>query len=158
RAPSYYVSPLGDDAAAGSLEAPFRTIDRAKRAVAAINGTATTDITVFLRGGTYELGQPLAFSASDSGMNGHFVTYRAFPGEVPVVSGGRTVVTNWTLVDAGKNLWRATVPAGLQTRQLYVNGVRAVRAHKDQNLGLVAKDSSGYSTTAGALASSRNPS
>ena len=54
------------------------------------------------------------------------------PGTHPVISGGRTI-TGWEIQDAAKNIWQAKAD-GLATRQLYVNGVRAMRAHTDDKL------------------------
>ena len=43
---------------------------------------------MWLRGGTYYLPQTLAFTPEDSGTKKTPVTYAAFPGEEPVISGG----------------------------------------------------------------------
>src|SRR3954447_17497892 len=45
---SWYVAPTGEDAAPGTLEKPFATVQRAQRA-------ARPGDTVFLRGGTYHM-------------------------------------------------------------------------------------------------------
>jgi hypothetical protein len=85
------------------------------------------DIDVVLAGGTYRLGQPLTLDAAkgDTSTDGHTVTYGAAPGAHPVLSGGQQV-TGWHQT-AGR-LWAANVPAGTDTRQLYIDGVRANRA------------------------------
>ncbi|TYZ67652.1 hypothetical protein PybrP1_000843 [[Pythium] brassicae (nom. inval.)] len=79
---SVFVSPTGSDAADGSLASPFRTIARAKQAVAALQqqpATAARPITVFLRAGRYALTEPLEFSAADSGVSPQApVTYQAY--------------------------------------------------------------------------------
>jgi len=85
------------------------------------------DLVVELLGGLYRLSAPLQFTAADSGTNGHTVHYAAAAGASPIISGG-IAITGWTLHDAAKNIFQARVPAGLETRQLYVNGVRAERA------------------------------
>ncbi len=122
----FFVSPGGDDGNPGTRERPFATITHARDVVAQVNGAMTEDITVYLRGGTYALTSPLVFDEGDSGTNGHKVTYKAFPGETPVISGGQ-VVTGWSIHDAGKNIYKASV-GSLEFRQIYVNGTRAVRA------------------------------
>lgn len=72
---SYYVDPVsGDDGNEGSLAAPFRTIDRARVAVRAINRSMTGDITVFLRERIHRLDRTLIFDTDDSGNNGHPAT------------------------------------------------------------------------------------
>ncbi|MFM2092327.1 MAG: hypothetical protein RLZZ127_2816, partial [Planctomycetota bacterium] len=122
----FYVSPGGRDSDPGTLQAPFRTLTRARDAVRAANTTMTADITVYLRGGYHRLGETLTMTQADSGMNGHRVVWCAYPGERPIISGGRGIA-GWSLHDAGKGIWKASVP-GLETRQLYVNHRRAVRA------------------------------
>ena len=68
------------------------------------------DIVVFIREGLYSLTTPLNFTPKDGGervetnlptgafefhhLRDHYVTYAAFPGEKPVISGG-IAVTNW---------------------------------------------------------------
>jgi hypothetical protein len=82
------------------------------------------DIQVILRGGIYRLEKPLHFITLDSGRDGFTVTYQASRGEEPVLSGG-VPITRW---DAGSDgIYRAKV-GDLRFRQLYVNGLRAVRA------------------------------
>src|SRR4051794_29214036 len=111
-----FVAPTGNDANAGTpAEQPVRTLGKA-RDLARAAGAGTT---VVLAGGTYQLSQPITLTAADSG-----ITWSAAPGARPVISGGRPV-TGWK---KSGNLWSAPVPAGLKTRQLYVNGVRAQRA------------------------------
>src|SRR5580693_2698679 len=125
---SIYVAPSGDDANSGTSSHPLKTLEQARDRVRALIPFATGDITVYLQGGVYRLSRPLLLGEPDSGANGHRVIYAAAPGQQPIISGG-AAVTGWKLVDAGKNLWMASAPAGLQnTRQLFVNGVRATRA------------------------------
>jgi hypothetical protein len=123
-----YVSPGGNDANSGSAEQPVQTLQRARDLARTQTTAMSSDIVVHLADGTYRLSEPLAFAAQDSGTNGHDVVYRAErPGKV-IISGGFPV-TGWTLSDSSKNLWSAPAPAVLtNTRQLYVDGVRARRA------------------------------
>ena len=96
-------------------------------------GCRNQEIVVNLRAGRYELVNTLAFTSSDSGAGGHFVTYRSYSNETTVVLGGKQV-TGWLRV-ADKPYWVAGVPAAsgfaAYFRQLYVNGVRAERAHSN---------------------------
>ncbi len=119
-----YVSPSGRDANPGTRAAPFRTLVHAQRTVRAINGTMTADITVHLESGTYRPRKPLAFGPKDSGANGYKVVWTSAPGARPVISGARRI-SGWKLSDPSRNMWSAAVPAGLKTRQIYVNGMRA---------------------------------
>jgi hypothetical protein len=121
---TFFVAPNGNDNNPGTIEAPFRTIPGAQAAVRSINSTMHSNITVYLRQGTYAIPGALAFDARDSGNNGYNVIYASYPGEHATITGGQNI-TGWTAV--GNGIYRANAP-GLNFRQLYVNGVPAIRA------------------------------
>lgn len=84
---AYYVSPLGDDNAAGTIDAPFRTFAKAQAVVAAGD-------TVYFRGGdyVYTSGVNTCASRTDtvnaivlnkSGTQDLPIRYWAYPGETP---------------------------------------------------------------------------
>ena len=123
---TFYVSPSGNDAAAGTKDAPFKTITQAQKAVRAINGSMTGDIEVILREGTYVLPSTVNFSEADGGKDGHYVRYKAADGEKPLITGGMQI-TGWTIHDEANNIWKAEGVDG-RFRQLYVNNRKAVRA------------------------------
>jgi hypothetical protein len=85
------------------------------------------NILINLKGGTYLLKSAFKLGPEDSGKNGYSIVWQACPGEVPRLSGGKTVI-GWTLFDKRKNIWNTNVGSSLKFRQLYVNGERAVRA------------------------------
>jgi hypothetical protein len=114
-----YVSPTGDDASRGTLEKPLATIARARDAVRGIKGEP---ITIYLRGGTYYLKEPVVFSVEDSGTEQAPVVYAAYADETPVVSGGELLKVNWTPYKDG--IMQATVPAGFATDQLFCDDAR----------------------------------
>ena len=121
-----YVAPDGDDAHPGTLDQPLRTLAKARDLCRTRNQGMTADLKVYLRAGTYPLDSTVTFTNADSGTGGYYVKYLAYPGERPLLSGGR-LVTGWRLADAGKNLYAAS--AGPKAfRQLYINGVKAIRA------------------------------
>ncbi|HEY3915594.1 MAG TPA: fibronectin type III domain-containing protein [Verrucomicrobiae bacterium] len=152
-----YVSPTGDDSNPGTQAHPVRTLEHARDLVRGLDQTMTNDLTVWLAGGTYQLTAPLSLDAKDSGTGGHDVIYAAEQGKQPVLSGG-VPVTGWKLVDAGKNLWSAPAPAGFKnTRQLYVNGVRALRTQGRLPVKLT-ETATGYTAGSDVMASWRNPS
>jgi hypothetical protein len=154
----YYVSPTGSDRNPGTINQPFRTIDHARVVVQGVNKHMSGNIFVSLRGGIYPFIQTLTFGPSDSGTNGYDIIYEAYAGEKPVISGGQPI-TGWSLHDRNKNIWQATVGTKLQTRQLYVNGVRAIRARSSGGLpGRVTQTATGYTTTDTSLQHWRNPS
>ena len=125
-----YVSPTGNDANPGTMAQPLRTVGKARDLVRGMTAGMTADITVYLRGGTYQQTSTLAFSNADSGQNGHYVKYLAYTGEQPIITGGAPI-TGWTAASNG--IYTAS---GITTpfRQLYVNGVKAIRA-RSPNLG-----------------------
>lgn len=148
-----FVSPLGNDRWSGQLAAPnrgktngpFATIARAQQAVRKLRrkGDLPAPVRVALRGGVYELNEPWRLGAEDSGRpaptdnwnnptgSERGVTYAAFPGEKPVISGGRRI-TGWkTTTVHGKPAWVADLPDVKRGKwnftQLFVNGRRAPR-------------------------------
>ena len=123
---TFYVAPDGSDSNKGTKEAPFKTITQAQKAVRAINGSMTGDIEVILREGTYALPSTVNFTEADGGKDGHYVRYKAYEGEMPLITGGMGV-TGWTIHDEKNNIWKAEGVDG-RFRQLYVNGKKAVRA------------------------------
>ena len=123
---TFYVSPSGSDAAEGTKDAPFKTITQAQKAVRAINSSMTGDIEVVLREGTYVLPGTIGFDERDGGKDGHYVRYKAFEGEQPLITGGMAI-TGWSVHDEANNIWKAEGVEG-NFRQLYVNGKKAVRA------------------------------
>jgi hypothetical protein len=125
-AADFVVSPQGDDAGPGTAQKPFASLDRARRAVREkVRAGLAADVAVLLRGGTYRLAGPVEFGPEDGGTPEHGVTFAAWPGERPVLSGGRPITT-WK--DAGDGTWLSAVPAGWRFRELFVNGRRATRA------------------------------
>lgn len=128
-----YVSPEGDDQNPGTLERPFKTIAKARDVVRSMLGTGSGDIIVTLRGGTYPQTSTLTFTEADSGKGGFYVKYMAYPNERPLITGGQPLTSPWTLFDADRNIYAASGVTA-RFRQLYVNGVKAVRA-RFPNLG-----------------------
>jgi hypothetical protein len=103
----FYVATTGDDAATGTLEKPFATIQRAQTAVAPGD-------TVFIRGGVYQMNESQIAARrrmfayvthlSKSGAPGKPITYRAYENEKPVF--------DYSLVK----------PAGMRVDAFYVSG------------------------------------
>jgi hypothetical protein len=102
-------------------------------------------VVVELQGGAYRLSSPLTLGAADSGTPGHPVIYRPAAGQQPLLTGA-TRVTGFQLVDAAKHIYRAPVPAGTQSRELFVNGTRAARARGPMNPGGFTATATGFTT------------
>ncbi|MGO9027184.1 MAG: right-handed parallel beta-helix repeat-containing protein [Acidimicrobiales bacterium] len=84
----------------------------------------SSDLTIHLAAGTYDLTGPLTLGSQDSGQHGHTIVWQGAPGGASVISGGVTI-SGWRPPQDGSGIWTASVPATLQTRQLYVDGMRA---------------------------------
>ena len=125
----------------------------------AITANMTSHVAVYLRGGTYARSSTLTLGPGDSGQNGHTVTYQAYSGEVPILSGA-VQVTGFSQYDATKKIWRAPIPGvkGVVGRQLFVNGVRAVRARSAGSPAGVTVTATGFDTSDGSYATYGNPS
>ncbi len=77
---TYYVAPLGDDANNGSIELPFKSVEKALTVV------APGDI-IYLRGGTHELSSTNEIGLQIQGVDGepgNPIKLWAYPGERPV--------------------------------------------------------------------------
>jgi hypothetical protein len=132
------------------------SITQAQAKVRILEQDIDRDVDVVLADGSYRLSSPLRLDSRDSGTHGFNVVWTAAPGAHPVISGG-TRITGWHESDASKGIWAARAPAGLQTRQLYVDGVRAQRAAGPLPVTLT-KTETGYLASSAAMASWRNPS
>lgn len=122
----FFVSPFGNDNNPGTIEAPFGTIQKARDAVRKASSDIDGDIIVYLQGGTYQIDEPILFDHRDSGKVGHRIIYQAYRDEKPVISGGVSI-TGWEPHQNG--IWKAPAK-GLNFRQLYVNGKRAIRSRQ----------------------------
>ncbi|WP_329126268.1 right-handed parallel beta-helix repeat-containing protein [Streptomyces sp. NBC_01465] len=140
---TYYVAPGGNDANAGTITAPFKTLQHARDVVRTVNSNMTGDINVYLRGGNYPVSSTITFTPADSGTNGHHVVYAAYQSEKPVLNGG-VQVTGWT--QHSGNIWKAPLDRDNKLRALYINGKRAQMASKSINS---AGCYGNYSITAG---------
>jgi len=126
------------------------SLPAAQAAVRTLISGMSGDIVVQLADGVYRLSAPLRLTAADSGTNGFTVRWQAAASAHPTISGARTV-TGWSLADSARNIWRANVGAGTNTRQLYVAGVAATRARTTLNRADFTASSTGLRFTNGAL-------
>jgi len=81
-----FLAPDGRDTNSDTKSQPFATLGRARAAVRKMKETSKLPITVYLRGGTYYLYEPLVFTAEDSGSRNAPVQFAAFEKEKPVLS------------------------------------------------------------------------
>ena len=121
----FYVATNGNDSWPGTLAQPFKTVDHARIAVEGLKTHVSgRTIRVLIRGGTYYLPSTWAFTSEDSGTTTTPILYANYPGETPVISGGR-LLTGWRLGPNGS--WELTLPSGVYFTQLWVNGARRYR-------------------------------
>ena len=135
---TFYVAASGNDAWSGKLpesnanrtDGPFRSLQRARDVVRELKRKELPEggITVLVRGGTYYLPEPLQFAPEDSGTETSPIVYAAYPGETPILSGGRPVGP-WRREG---ELFVADVPKVTEGnwyfRQLFVGDERQIRA------------------------------
>ncbi len=122
----YYASPDGRDHGQCQEQNPC-SLEHVQGVVRHAAAKGKGDVTVVLADGTYRIDRPLEFRAQDGGRNGHTVRWTAAPGAHPEISGS-TQLSGWQQYDEAANIYVADIPAGLDTRQLYVDGVAAPRA------------------------------
>ncbi len=116
-----YVSLEGSDGWSGRLpepapdltDGPFVTPERARDEIRSIKtangGLLPGPVEVQFRGAKYPIPVPLVLTSEDSGTETTPITYRSYPGERAVLTGGRRVA-GW-LPEGG--LWFTTVPAAV---------------------------------------------
>jgi hypothetical protein len=81
---SFYVSPSGSDTAAGSVSAPWRTVQKAL-------DTLQPGDTAYLRGGTYSTWVTMSRSGTASAP----ITVRSYPGERATLTGRFKITGSW---------------------------------------------------------------
>ena len=136
----FFVAVDGNDAWSGKLAAPnvqrtdgpFASLTRARDAIRKLKGDSplAKPVTVLVRGGTYYLDKTLVFTPDDSGLKDCPISYTAYPGETPVISGGKLIAGPWKdyqgeikvcLIDEVKQ-------GNWYFRQLAVNGKHQARS------------------------------
>ena len=128
-----YVSTRGSDTASGTApeaagdSGPFATLQRARDEIRRLKASQSLKegVTVYVRGGVYELPETLTLEAQDAGTEGMPIAYRAFRNEKPTLTGGRTVTGFEPYKGA---ILKADLTnqklKGISFRQLYFEGKR----------------------------------
>lgn len=94
-AATFTVAPNGNDSNPGTAQKPFATLARAQ--AAARTAKSAGAITVEVRGGLYEMQQPVALTEEDSGTVKKPITWHVAKGEIARLVGGR-FVSGWKKV------------------------------------------------------------
>ena len=132
-----YLSPKGNDSWSGTLpepntegnNGPLATIAGARKMIHELKakGLLSGELPISMRGGRYHVESPVVFGSGDTTP----VCFRAYPGEAPVIDGGRRI-TGWEETNLnGVKAWVTTIPevaAGQWCfKQLFVDGTRRNR-------------------------------
>jgi hypothetical protein len=115
-----YVSPGGDDGAAGSRAAPFRTLFRAQTAARELARNMSADVSVNVAAGEYRLDKPLQFTPADSGTNGFRVIYRSAEGPGKARLLGSVPLKGWQPYRDG--IWKIDLPPKTVFHTLQIQG------------------------------------
>ena len=118
QAADIFVSPVGNDANAGTAAAPLGSLAAAKSAASRFVGKEA--VTVHIADGIYYLPETLAFTPQDSGSEGKPVVYRAENEGGAVLSGGSLLSLDWKEYKEG--IFMAQTPDGLEIDQLFIDG------------------------------------
>ncbi len=145
---NFYVATNGNDTWSGRLPAPnaagtdgpFATLTRARDAIRELKVAEglRQPLKVLVRGGTYYLSETLIFGPQDSGTASFPITYMAYAGEKPILSGGRVITgpRGPKPATAGESAWKpyqgqiwqcdlkALGIGELPRKQLFYNGER----------------------------------
>jgi hypothetical protein len=139
-----WVSPGGSDRNPGTADQPMATVGAALRHARELRRISMVKegIHIMVKGGVYPLEDPLFIRPEDSGTDESPTIIEAAPGERPVLSGGLPIQGWRKVTDPPKGLpaaaaaqvWEADAPRPeerpLLFRQLWVNGIKAVRARE----------------------------
>jgi len=147
---TFYVATNGNDQWSGRLatptrgdkDGPFATLSAALKAARAARNTTVSpveELRILLRGGTYQITEPVVLTAEDSGTSTKQpLTIAAYRDEKPILSGGRRIV-GWKRVAGKAGLWQADIPEVREGkwyfRELFVGDRRKQRA-RTPNQGL----------------------
>ncbi|MGQ7869215.1 right-handed parallel beta-helix repeat-containing protein [Sunxiuqinia sp. sy24] len=122
-----YVSLNGTDVGTGTKASPFTSLNKALEVLKDKAGNEQVEI--LIRGGHYELSEPLEFTSGMSGRKEAPVVIRANGKESVTISGGRAI-TSWR--NEGDNHWIADLPevkkGNWYFRQLFAGDQRLTRA------------------------------
>ncbi|HNQ87132.1 MAG TPA: right-handed parallel beta-helix repeat-containing protein [Verrucomicrobiota bacterium] len=116
-------------------DGPLATLGAALKTVQALRWSQPDQfdgVTILLRGGTYEVEEPIVLLPDHAGSDAQRpLLITAYPDEKPILSGGRRI-TGWKRLEDRPGLWQAEIAdvrdGRWYFRQLFVNGQRKMRA------------------------------
>ena len=111
----YFISAEGKGSNAGSVEAPFASLEKALEEARKASG----EVTLFLREGTYRLQKTIVLTTADGNRN-KTLNIRSYPGEKVVISGGQELDLDWKPYKKG--IMQAPITDPVLMDMLLVNG------------------------------------
>ncbi|WP_409340357.1 OmpL47-type beta-barrel domain-containing protein [Paenibacillus sp. MBLB4367] len=135
---AFYVAPNGSDSNSGAIDAPFRTLERARDAVRQLkssSGLQAGGVTVYLRGGTYERSASFQLEQQDSGTAGSSITYKAYPGESVRLSGGQALDKSWFAPVTDPEVLQRIISTDARTKVLRAD----LRSHGITDYGVMSR-------------------
>jgi hypothetical protein len=134
-----YVSPAGSDDWSGVLatpngersEGPLATLPAACERIKQIRAEQNEAVTVLIRSGYHSLAEPWLLDSALTGSPDAPVVFAAYPGEEPIIGGGRAI-EGWQPTEInGQAGWVTNLPEVAEGkwwfRELFVNGERLPR-------------------------------
>ncbi|RXK87340.1 right-handed parallel beta-helix repeat-containing protein [Filimonas effusa] len=129
-----YISGFGNDNNPGTMQKPFRTLNKALQFVkkSALDGIANQKI--IIRKGIYYLNRPLRFDSSFMLSALKALSIEAYPGEKVIISGGQALPKAWKRIK-GTSIWELQLSglnySGTPVLSLFRDNQRLERAGSD---------------------------
>jgi hypothetical protein len=117
QAKTIYVSTSGNDANAGTKDAPVQSFEKAQQL--ARTQSKSESVEIIFADGVYYLPNTITFKAAD---NKATVTYRALHEGKAIISGGSLLSLKWQVYKNG--IFVANIAGNPLIDQLYINGIR----------------------------------
>jgi uncharacterized protein YjdB len=135
---AFYVAVDGSDSNPGTIDAPFRTLEKARDAVRELKsstGLPPGGVTVYLRGGTYRRSASFQLEQQDSGAEDRPITYKAYPGESVRLSGGLPLEKGWFEPVTDPAVLQRIISADARAKVLQVD----LRGHGITDYGVLSR-------------------
>ena len=120
----------------GSFSAPYKSISNARKTLRdSVANSTQKDIYMIFKSGEYIDAnyQTVALTNQEYSASKN-VIFTSMEGEKAQISGARHIAgSDFGLYDENLNIYRAAVPAGTKSRQLFVNGFKATRARSPED-------------------------
>lgn len=127
----------------GSFDEPYQTLESAIEAARAFNENCY----IIIKPGKHYISKQVTLNARDTGHNKKLVIMSY--GDEKAILTGEMSIGNWQMFNSQRNIYVSFVGTGVIFRQLYVNGVKAIRARSQENPLIATYDNGeiGYTTS-----------